>query len=202
MTGNRTELLPMFDTPANLEGQTREMQAGAPYLGLGFEKAALPPEIHDRLLQHLRANRDRFRAEVPIEYLRNDDLGTIPALFFEDKAFNAALSRDLQPLHEEWSGKRLIESACYGIRVYQRGSYLFNHVDRTETHIVSSTICVDHRLSAPWPIFIEDIDGNPHQVDLAPGEMLFYEGARLRHGRAYPLRGDYYASIFAHYRPV
>jgi len=35
-----------------------------------------------------------------------------------------------------------------------------------------------------------------------PGEMVFYEGARLRHGRAYPLQGDYYVSIFVHYRPV
>ena len=32
--------------------------------------------------------------------------------------------------------------------------------------------------------------------------MIFYEGARLRHGRAYPLQGDYYAAIFVHYRPI
>lgn len=198
----RSELLPMFDTPAHLDEDTQRMQAAAPYCGLGFKKARLPAEIHARLLEHLRSNSSRFRAEAPVAYIRNDDIGTIPALFFEDKPFNALLSRDLQPLHEQWSGKPLIESACYGIRVYQRGSFLYNHVDRTATHIVSSTICVDHRLSAPWPIFIEDIEGNPHQVDLDPGDMLFYEGARLRHGRPYPLRGEYYASIFVHYRPA
>ena len=200
--GGRSGLLPMMDTPAELEEQTRQMQAAAPYCGLGFKKATLPREIHERLIDQLRMCSDRFRAEEPIPYLQNADLQTIPALFFEDREFNAAISRDLQPLHEAWSGKQLTESACYGIRVYQRGTFLYNHVDRTETHIVSSTICVDHRLTRPWPIYIEDIKGEPHQVDLDPGEMLFYEGARLRHGRAYPLNGDYYASIFVHYRPA
>jgi hypothetical protein len=32
--------------------------------------------------------------------------------------------------------------------------------------------------------------------------MLFYEGARLRHGRPYPLQGAYYAGIYLHYRPA
>ena len=195
-------LPPTLETPAHLEEQTRQQQAAARYYGLGFKKAMLPPGIHRRLMQHLRENSDRFRAETPIEYIVNLDPGTIPALYFEDKAFNAALSRELQPAHEAWSGMRLGESACYGIRVYQRGTFLYNHVDHTETHIISSTICVDHRLSRPWPLYIEDINGNGYRVDLDPGEMLFYEGARLKHGRAYPLQGDYYASIFVHYRPI
>ena len=195
-------LLPMLETPPHLEADTRRMQAAARYCGLGFKKARLPAATHERLLEHLRRNSSRFRPETAIDYIANRDPGTIPALYFEDKAFNAALSRELQPAHEEWSGKRLVESACYGIRIYQRGTFLYNHVDHTQTHIISSTICVDHRLSRPWPLYVEDIDGNGHQIDMDPGEMVFYEGARLRHGRAYPLQGDYYASIFVHYRPV
>ncbi len=192
----------MFDTPAHLEQQTREQQAAARYCGLGFKKATLPSEVLQRLRQHLETNSRRFRAEEPIDYLVNPDPGKIPALYFEDKEFNATLSRELQGLHEEWAGRSLTESACYGIRVYQRGSFLYNHVDHTDTHIISSSICVDHRLDKPWPLYVEDIDGNPHQIDLDPGDILFYEGARLRHGRAYPLEGDYYASIFVHYRPA
>jgi prolyl 4-hydroxylase len=192
----------MLETPPHLEEDTRRMQAAARYCGLGFKKARLPATIHERLLQHLRRNSSRFRAETAIDYIVNRDPGTIAALYFEDKAFNAALSRELQPAHEEWSGMRLVESACYGIRIYQRGTFLYNHVDHTQTHIISSTICVDHRLSSPWPLYVEDVAGNGHQIDMDPGEMVFYEGARLRHGRAYPLQGDYYASIFVHYRPV
>ena len=54
----------------------------------------------------------------------------------------------------------------------------------------------------PWPLSIEDVHGEPHHVDLAPGELLFYEGARLPHGRPQPLEGEYYAGIFVHYRPL
>ncbi len=196
------EFLPMYDTPPHLAEDTRRMRAAAPYCGLGFKKARLPEATHQRLRRHLRDNADRFRTEGPIEYIGNQDPAVIPALYFEDKEFNQSLSEELQPLHEDWSGRRLVESACYGIRIYQRGTFLYNHVDRTETHIISSTICIDHRLIAPWPIFVEDIEGRGHQINLAPGEMVFYEGAKLVHGRAYPLQGDHYASIFVHYRPA
>jgi len=194
--------LPMFETPSDLEGETRRMQAAARYCGLGFKKVRLPAATHERLMRHLRDNSGRFRPETSIDYIVNCDPAVIPALYFEDREFNTALSHELQPLHEAWSGMKLAESACYGIRVYQRGTFLYNHVDHTDTHIISSTICVDHRLASRWPLYIEDIDGNGHQIDLDPGEMVFYEGARLRHGRAYPLQGDYYASIFVHYRPI
>jgi hypothetical protein len=32
--------------------------------------------------------------------------------------------------------------------------------------------------------------------------MLFYESAKCLHGRMKAFRGDYYGSIFLHYRPV
>ena len=195
-------LLPMFETPADLEQQRLEQISRAPYCGLGFEKTNLGPEFHGKLLQHFRDCAEHFRPEDEIAHLQTVDSRIIPTLWYQDSAFNARLSRELQPRLEEWSGMRLVESACYGIRIYQRGCYLYNHVDRTETHIISATICVDHRLSSPWPLTIEDIEGNVSQVDMAPGEGVFYEGARLTHGRAYPLDGDYYAGIFVHYRPA
>lgn len=97
---------------------------------------------------------------------------------------------------------QLVDSACYGFRAYQRGCYLHNHVDRSDTHVISSTICIDSRLEQPWPLCIEDIYGESHQVNLQPGEFLFYEGARLLHGRPWPLVGDYYVGMFLHYRPA
>jgi len=191
----------MMETPPHLEAATRQQQAAARDCGLGFTKTTLPSTIHARLLEHLRTSAHRFRAEPKIDYIDNLAPGTIPALYFEDKAFNEGLLRELQPLHEAWCKMPLIESACYGIRAYQRGTFLYNHVDHTDTHVISSTICVDHRLSGKWPLYVEDAAGNGHQLDLDPGDMVFYEGARLRHGRAYPLPGDYYAAIFVHYRP-
>jgi hypothetical protein len=37
---------------------------------------------------------------------------------------------------------------------------------------------------------------------LALLQMLFYESAKCLHGRMKAFRGDYYGSIFLHYRPV
>jgi prolyl 4-hydroxylase len=194
-------LIPELATPAALRERCAQMQAAATYLGLGFRKARLSPEMHGRLLAHLRGNVARFRSERAIEEIGSADRTVIPALLFEDQAFNARLGEELRPLHEAWAGVPLELSACYGIRCYQRGAFLHNHVDRP-THVVSATICVDHALDARWPLHIESIDGEVSQVDIDPGEFVLYEGARLAHGRPYPLQGEFYASVFVHFRPA
>ena len=194
-------LLPELETPLFLRHKLAWMQREARDCGLGFRKATLPTEIHERLIRHFRANVERFRVEADIEEIGSVQSGMIPSLVFEDKAFNAQLASDLQPFHEAWSGMRLQTSYCYGIRCYQRGTYLHNHVDRLP-HIISSTICVDHALSTRWPLHIEDSHGTVSQIDLEPGECVFYEGARLAHGRPYPLDGDFYAGLFVHYQPA
>ncbi len=202
---NRSKLQPvdreMFPTPDWLVKQTAEQQAAAPYCGLGFQKGRLEPDLHALMLENIRQNAERFRTEPIKDVIETTEPNVIPVLFHEDQEFNQMVLQALKPAHTQWSGMHLEESACYGFRVYQRGAYLHNHVDRTLTHIVSSTICVDHRLDKPWPLCIEDIDGNAYQVDMEPGEFVFYEGARLKHGRPWPLEGDYYIGMFVHYRP-
>ncbi len=194
-------MIPELEAPALLREKQREMQAAAPYCGLGFRKATLDPTIHQRLLAHLHANAPRFRPEGRIDEIGNADPATIPVLLFEDKAFNAQIAMDLRAAHEAWAGMPLELSYCYGIRVYQRGTFLHTHVDRP-SHIISSTICIDCALDSAWPLHLEDIGGEVSQVDIVPGELLFYESARLAHGRPYSLPGDYYAAMFVHYRPV
>ena len=51
-------------------------------------------------------------------------------------------------------------------------------------------------------LFIEDHNQKKHEVFLDPGEVLFYESAKLLHGRPYPLKGKSYANIFCHYKPL
>ncbi len=194
-------LVSEFEAPQYLREKCAAMQAEAPYLGLGYKKARLPPHAHERLLVQFRASIEHFTPESPVDEIRTAAAKTIPALLFEDQAFNAQLAEDLRPLHEEWAGTPLVLSACYGIRCYQRGTFLYNHVDR-QPHLVSSTICVDHALNSPWPLSIRSIDGQVSQIDMQPGELVFYEGCRLAHGRPYPLDGDFYAGIFVHYYPA
>merc|ERR1712045_287046 len=46
-----------------------------------------------------------------------------------------------------------------------------------------------------------DNDGMEHSLTLQPGQMIWYESARLSHGRQRPLRGQYYDNLFVHFMP-
>lgn len=71
--------------------------------------------------------------------------------------------------------------------------------------MISSIVHLAHQYDnddEPWPIDIEDHNGQLHSVSLQPGQMLFYESAKLLHGRMRAFKGKYYGSIFLHYKPV
>lgn len=191
----------MHLTPPRLVGPQLRVRNKVPLLGLGFQKTKVDPALHERLLHHFYSNIHKFKSEPPNDFLLTESKSAFPSLLYQDEEFNEQLLKDLQKLHEQWSGLKLKRAACYGIRVYQPGSFLYSHTDR-ETHVVSSTICVDHRLSNRWPLYIEDLEGRPHEIPVEPGEMVFFEGARLEHGRPYSLDGEYYANIFVHYTPT
>jgi hypothetical protein len=68
--------------------------------------------------------------------------------------------------------------------------------------VISCILHVDHdENSEPWPIFIEDFQGNTNEVVLESGDMLFYESAKCLHGRPRPFNGEWYSSLFVHYYP-
>jgi len=109
----------------------------------------------------------------------------------------------LKPLHEKWAGVPLVGNNAYGFRLYQNGSSLNMHVDKPETHVISSILHVDRSADAEnWPIVIEDFQGNTNEVFLESGDMLFYESSKCLHGRPKVFSGSWYTSIFIHYYPV
>jgi hypothetical protein len=109
---------------------------------------------------------------------------------------------ELQPYAEQWSGMKLNPWGAYGFRLYRNESTLFMHIDRMETHVISFILHIDSSDDAePWPIFIEDFNGNTHEVTLTPGDMLFYESSKCFHGRPRKFNGSWYSSIFVHYTP-
>ena len=76
------------------------------------------------------------------------------------------------------------------------------HVDKSRTHIISCILHIDHSEdSEPWPIVIEDFQGNTNEVVLESGDMLFYESSKCFHGRPHTFKGSWYSSIFVHYYP-
>ena len=124
--------------------------------------------------------------------------------YFVNTGMNRKILEELRPFHEEWSGVPLVPSIAYGLRVYRNGSSLTMHTDRIDTHVISSILHVDRDYGGaePWPIVIEGVDGVTAEVDLKPGQMLFYESAKCTHGRPRTFKGNWYTSLFIHYRPV
>lgn len=122
---------------------------------------------------------------------------------FEDKQLHGGqLLRDriltiMNPILSKWIGGRKLETtSIYGIRVYQRDSYLATHVDRMPL-VTSAVIQVAQDVDEPWPIEIIGHDGKAYNVTMEPGEMILYESHTTLHGRPFPLNGSFYVSYFS-----
>ena len=71
----------------------------------------------------------------------------------------------------------------------------------SRTHVISAILNIKQKVDSPWPLQIYDNDGKLHEITLEPGEMVWYESARLIHGRVKKLNGTYYENVFVHYMP-
>ncbi len=200
-----------LDPPAWIVDQTCAQQQRVPYLGAGgsacrgFEKLRIDTELWRELRERYAEIRSRLAVESDAavgSFLRTVRSDLPPALFYEDPDLNAEVLRRLKPLHESWCGFALEPAACYGFRVYLPGAYLHDHVDRPETHVISATLCIDASVYEPWRLHVRDVDGADRQVELAPGELVLYESARIEHGRPVPLNGRFHVGLFVHYRPA
>lgn len=180
------------------------------FTDLGFKVAAVPTHLHQQLaavVNNAVDNWDSLEEEEGVSDAIYNVQGLSPKMVSESA--NLALWRrvheELLPLHEEWSGLRLFPTSIYGVRLYQNTSSLIMHVDKPHSHVISSIVHIAHAYDnddEPWPIEVEDTEGNLHSVVLEPGQMLFYESAKCVHGRLREFRGKYYGSIFVHYQPV
>lgn len=170
----------------------------------GFKKSRLDPTLYKRIEHYYRENLQSSHAEV-VEggYIYSEGPSPNASTVLElPQDFRAEIHRALQRELIEWSGVNLKPTYVYGIRIYHRGAVLKLHRDRPDTHIISAIINVDQKVNTPWPLVIEDNYYRVHQVDLQPGDIVYYEGARLIHGRPTAFDGEHFANIFCHYIPA
>lgn len=176
-------------------------QIGKNFTEYGFGVTRAPQAVIDKLKKRLYdgLSKEQIYQEKKIACVETD----IQPYFFSDPAMNKEIMHELLPLHEAWSGVKLVPNNAYGLRAYRNGTNLLMHVDKTETHIISSILHVDHgKKDEPWPLLIEGFDGNFHEVYLESGDMLFYESSKCLHGRPKTFNGEFYSSLFIHYYPV
>lgn len=166
----------------------------------------MPAELHKRVLANFR------KKWKPPENVRNH---SIPLYTTGDQSMVSLdgnlvgeITQTVRDKVAEWASVNpndIEATSTYGVRNYWRGSTLKTHVDRVSTHILSAVYCVDAKYpegAAKWPIETDpDLTGKHVQTEVKPGELFFYESAKLVHGRPKTLEGDYSAHMFVHFRP-
>jgi prolyl 4-hydroxylase len=120
------------------------------------------------------------------------------------------IHEQLKPIHQEWCGVNIDPTFVYGIRSYNKGATLAKHVDRIETHHISSIVIVDKDLECgcsvtkeaenDWALDIQDHEGNWHKVYAEIGDMILYESAICEHGREEPFLGSFFRNFYMHYK--
>ena len=106
---------------------------------------------------------------------------------------------------EGWLGRPVEPTGHYGPRVYANGSRLGVHTDSLATSALAAIVHVARAqppTAAPWALHIQDHDAAWHRLLFEEaGEVVFYEGAKLLHGRPVPFDGEHYANLFLYFRP-
>ena len=171
----------------------------------GFKKIKLPDVLYAKIHDFYETNRVHAvkESDAAIGTFIHSEGKNAPSKMVElSDALRSEIFKTVNPILEEWCGQELNNTAVYGIREYQDGAILDMHVDRYETHVISMIINVDQEINKDWPLYIYDHFYRLHKVVLSPGDVVFYESAKIAHGRPEPLDGKRYANIFAHTMPV
>jgi hypothetical protein len=104
-----------------------------------------------------------------------------------------ALLEILCPRVETETGLKLHPTYSY-YRVYGTGDVLDRHIDRPACEV---SVTINLGSDRHWPIWIE-VDSDPVEFLLEPGDGLIYRGTQLPHWRT-PFDGNNAVQVFLHY---
>ena len=93
--------------------------------------------------------------------------------------FLESLLVHLQPLVENYSGKKLWPTYSYG-RIYSKGGEMPRHIDREANEY---GISLNLGKDIDYPLFIEPTPGKVIECELNPGDMVIYKGMEWPHWR-------------------
>lgn len=175
------------------------------YTQQGFKKTTLPIKLFKKIDDFYQANRVDCVDEKTeaIGFFIHSKENKSPSKMVElSTELKTEVSNTLHPMLEKWCTQKLEKLGIFGIREYQSGATLDMHIDRYQTHLMGVIINIDQNVKTDWPLYIYDHFSRLHKVILKPGDVLFYESAKLAHGRPDALNGKRFANVFAHTKPV
>ncbi|CAM9872585.1 unnamed protein product [Pylaiella littoralis] len=183
----------------------RIQPAGLPrFTEVGFKKVTVPDEVWDLVKTYYEENKKKPKMEKWSKhnvFTNNVEAPSYMVNLPENGVLKEQIFEGLRPILEEWSGVELVQTACYGVRVYTNTSWLANHVDTKATHAVSVIMNVDQDVEEDWPLMIYDHAGNDYNITMKPRDLVLYESATCVHGRPSTFHGNFYANAFVHYKP-
>lgn len=189
------------DPQDRFEGFAQTLSAGLiqpNYTKYGFGLARAPEE----LMVALRKGIQDGLAAGPKEEYYIPVIGGQRPWFISRPDLTKRVLTELHQYPQAWTGIELTPVVAYGFRLYRNQSTLNMHVDKSETHIISFILHIASSDDAePWPLLIEDFDGNSHEITLTSGDICFYESSKVFHGRPRKFNGSWYSSVFVHYYP-
>ena len=167
----------------------------------GFLKTRAPESLQRKLLSHYRSHRKQTRTDQPDETATGQDGAERPPseVIMLTETLKRETSLSLQPLIEAWIGHFAVPISASDIRRYLDSTVIEPHRERDERHRASVLMNISQKAKRPWPLLIEDHAYRRHEITLAPGEVLLYEGAKLLHGRPGRYRGEHFADLVVHY---
>lgn len=175
------------------EGFAQTLNAGflqQNYTEFGFGLARAPDELMEALRQGIRDG----LAKGPREEYYIPAITGLRPWFIDRPDLTQRVLNELHHYSETWAGIELTPEIAYGFRLYRNESSLHVHVDKPKTHVISFILHIDSSEdSEPWPILIEDLQGNTHEVLLTSGDILFYESSKCFHGRPRQFKGTWYS---------
>lgn len=173
----------------------------------GYKLIRMPKEMLTKLENYFNAKYHTKRDETFFDgYTIINSYQHYPGFvsLYQHEA-NKMIGKELRELVGEWSGipeHDLELTSFYGIREYHDDHFLRCHVDRSQTHVLSTILHIaSEDMREPWPVEVVGFDGKRQTINMKHGDLLFYESAKLIHGRPKYLKADKFINAFAHYRP-
>ena len=180
----------------------------------GFQKLQIPAKLWEtlsrsynemlpRIFQVIYQSRHIDNQQLVEEDGHESFLRPVSRLF--EMKLNPGISEEvgkvLQPLAEVWSGVLLEYHGTQNVRRYTNGSSVAAHLDGIGHLIIGAIMNMGQEVEVDWPLYLKDHQGVHRKVILHPGEMVFFESARVVHGRLEPLNGKFYDNMFVYFKP-
>ena len=97
----------------------------------------------------------------------------------------AKVEAELHEKLEEWGDIALELKYVYGLRLFRNQTTIKMHIDKKGSHALGYVLHVGSSNdydgnNDPWPFLIEDFHGRTHEVFMQPGDLIFFESAKVR----------------------